>query len=191
VRVKSRWNKKDRVRSAQETASAMGFICCRIAQNALLNIENADFQVDTQLQRLEVIKEFLAFLTHVVDRIAYDRMDDEERAEFIRALARRLADYVQDNTRDFAGPGDYRTPFIDLLNRRMEDYAEFSFIDGGPSFQLARYFSERVGETLGPRNRQWIGNQIIDAEVPEAMESLRKAVKNLLPERTPRQEADA
>jgi hypothetical protein len=77
VRIKSRWNQKERARSIQETASALGFIMWRIAQNALLSLENEGFQTDTQVQRLDVIEEFLAFLLHVVDRRVYDRMDQD------------------------------------------------------------------------------------------------------------------
>lgn len=182
VRIKTRWNNKDKARSIQEIASALGFTLWRIGQTALLNLENEGFQTDTQLQRLEVMQEFMAFLIHMVDRMAYDRMDDEERAEFITALARKVADYVQDNTRDILGNGDHRAPFIERLNKRMDEYSEFAVIDSDPSFQLLRYFGDRMTEVLGERQRQWIGTQVIDIEAPGAMKTLRRAVSSLVPE---------
>lgn len=182
VRVKSKWNVKDRERSFDEIASALGFNCWRIAQQALLNLENAGFQTDTNLQRLDVIKEFCAFMIHVVDRMAYQRITDEERAELVNALARKLADYVQDNTRDFAGPGDYRAPFVELLNRRMDDYAEFPFADDEPGFGMKRFFGDRVTEVMGEELSKWIGDQIIDIEAPEATKTLKRVLRSLLPE---------
>ncbi len=182
VRVKSKWNVKEKDRSFDEIASALGFNSWRIAQQALLNLENAGFQTDTNLQRLDVIKEFCAFMIHVVDRMAYQRITDEERAELVNALARKLADYVQDNTRDFEGPGDYRTPFVELLNRRMDDYAEFPFADDEPGFGMKRFFGDRVTEVMGEELSKWIGDQIIDIEAPEAVRTLKRVLRSLLPE---------
>jgi hypothetical protein len=185
VRIKTRWNNKDKARSIQEIASALGFTMWRIGQAALLNMENEGFQTDTQLQRVEVMQEFMAFLIHMVDRMAYDRMDDAERTEFITSLARKLSDYVQDNTRDILGNGDYRSPFIERLNTRMDEYSEFAVIDNDPSFQLLRYFGDRMTEVLGERQRQWVGTQVIDIEAPGAMKTLRRAVSSLVPEQQP------
>lgn len=185
VRIKTRWNNKDKARSIQEVASALGFNLWRIGQAALLNLENEGFQTDTQMQRLDVVQEFMAFLIHMADRIAYDRMDDEERATFVTALARKIADYVQDNAYDFVGDGDHRSPFIDRLNRRMDDYADFTAVDQEPSFQLLRYFGDRVTDVLGERQRKWVSTQVIDIEAPNAMKTLKRAMGSLVPEQKP------
>ena len=184
MRVKTRWNMKDKTRTIQETAGVLGFNLWKLCMQSLLNLENEGFQTDTQMQRLEVIQEMMAFLIHAADRIAYTRMDDEERAQFITALARKASDYVQDNARDIAGPGDYRTPFINLLNQRMDEYSEFGFFDFEPSFQMARYFGDRLAERLGPRQRKWVTTQIIDIEVPEYMRTMKRIVNSLLPEQS-------
>ncbi|MBZ0071073.1 MAG: hypothetical protein WCY26_01170 [Thiohalobacteraceae bacterium] len=185
MRLKTRWSKKGKTRSIQEVAGALGFNLWRIGQAALLNLENEGFQTDTQMQRLDVIQEFEAFLIHMSDRIAYARMDDEERAEFITALAHKVADYVQDNARDFVGDGDHRAPFIARLNQRMDDYADFAVVDQEPSFQLLRYFGDRVTDVLGERQRKWVGTQVIDIEAPNAMKTLKRALNSLLPEQKP------
>lgn len=185
MRIKTRWNKQDKARSIQDIASALGFTLWRIGQGALLNLENEGFQTDTQQQRMHVMQEFMTFLTHMVDRMAFERMDDEERAEFLTALARKLADYVQDNMRDIVGGGDHRAPFIDLLNRRMDEYSEFAVVDDEPSFQLLRYFGDRLSEVLGERQRKWVSTQVIDIEAPNALKTLRRAVRNLIPEQQP------
>ncbi|HEY9198714.1 MAG TPA: hypothetical protein VIR60_05050 [Gammaproteobacteria bacterium] len=185
MRIKTRWNKQDKARSIQEIASALSFTLWRIGQSALLNMENEGFQTDTQMQRMEVMQEFMIFLAHLVDRMAYERMDDEERAEFITAVARKLADYVQDNVRDILGNGDHRAPFIERLNRRMDEYSEFSVIDDEPSFQLLRYFGDRLSEVLGERQRQWASTQVIDIEAPNALKTLKRAMRSLIPEQQP------
>ena len=184
MRIKSRWNQKERARSIQETASALGFIMWRIAQNALLNLENEGFQTDTQAQRLDVIEEFLAFLLHVVDRRVYDRMDQDERSAFLNALARKLSDFVQDNARDFLGKGDHRTPFIRLVNERMDVYSEFAFRDGEPGFSLKRYLGDCVTGVMGARDSKWIDDQVMDVEVPEALKTLNRGFANLLPQQS-------
>jgi len=185
VRVKTRWNNKDKARTIQDTASTLAFNTWRICQRALLNLENEGFQTDTQADRLAVIKEFSTLLLHVIDRVAYQRMDDEERAAFVTAVAKRLADYVQDNGRDLLGPGDHRTPYIELLNRRMDEFSEFGFSDFEPSFQMTRYFGDRLAETLGPRQREWVSTQIIDIEVPEALKTLKRVMNSMVPELPP------
>ena len=185
MRIKTRWNNQDKTRSIQEIASALSFTLWRIGQSALLNMENEGFQTDTQMQRMEVMQEFMTFLTHMVDRMAYERMDDEERAEFVTAVARKLSDYVQDNIRDILGNGDHRAPFIERLNRRMDEYSEFAVIDDEPSFQLLRYFGDRMSEVLGERQRQWAGTQVIDIEAPNAIKTLKRAMRSLVPAQQP------
>ena len=103
MRVKSKWNLRDRERSLSETGGALAFILWRIAQQGTLNLENEGFQTDTNAQRLDIITEFLAFLVHVVDRITADRFTMEQRQEFIGSLARHLADTMQENRTDAQG----------------------------------------------------------------------------------------
>jgi hypothetical protein len=180
VRIKTKWNQKDRERSLSETASAIAFILWRIGQQGILNLENEGFQTDSQAQRVDIMEEYLAFLLHVVDRMTADNLTMEDRQAFITALARHLADRVQENRTDIQGQGEYRQPLIELLNRRAADYAEFSFADGEPGYAFRRYFGENVRAVMGERDNQWITDQVMDIEVPEAMKPLRRAVRDLL-----------
>ncbi|MGA7801332.1 MAG: hypothetical protein WCC36_11025 [Gammaproteobacteria bacterium] len=184
MRVKSRWNAKDKERTPEDVAGALGFIAWRIAGNSVLNLENEDYQTDTQAQRLDVIAELLAFLVHLVDRLAYGKIEEADRQRYIGTLGLRLADTMQDNRIDAQGPGEYRAPFIDLLNERMDTYAELPFADGEPGFGMRRYLGDRVAAAMGPKHNKWITQQIMDIEVPEALETLRKALRNLLPQAT-------
>jgi hypothetical protein len=181
VRIKTKWNQKDRERSLSETASAVAFILWRIGQQGILNLENEGFQTDSQAQRVDIMEEFLAFLLHIVDRMTADDLSMGERQIFITALAKHLADRVQENRTDIQGSGEYRQSLIELLNRRAADYAGFSFTDGEPGYAFRRYFGENVRAVMGERDNKWITDQVMDIEVPEAMKPLRKAVNDLFP----------
>ena len=181
MRIRSHWNKKGKERSLEETAGALAFIQWRIAGKALLDLENEGFQTDTQLQRLDVIEEFSAFLIHVTDRLVHDMLDEDERRRFIVALALKTADTYHDNRVDSEGRGqDFRQPFIEGLNRRLADYAEFSFEDGEPGYAFRRYLGESVTGRMGERDRKWITDQVMEIEVPDMLKTLKKGLRDLL-----------
>lgn len=180
VRIRSKWTNKNRERSLEENAGALAFIEWRIAQQTLVNLENEGFQTDTGLQRLDVIEELSAFLIHVSDRLVHANMDDQERQRFIVALALKTADFYHDNRSDIEGRGsDYRDGFIDRLNRRLADYADFAFEDGQPGYAFKRYLGEKVTEAMGPKDRKWISDQVMEIEVPEMLKTLERGLKNL------------
>ncbi|MFQ5642915.1 MAG: hypothetical protein ACE5FQ_04360 [Thiogranum sp.] len=180
MRIRSRWNNRKKERSLEEVAGALAFIEWRIAGNALLDLENEGFQTDTQLQRLDVLQEFCAFLIHVTDRLVHDSMNDAERQRFIVALALKLADTYDDNRRDTdAGGEDFRQQFIESLNARMADYAEFAFADRKPGYAFKRYLGEAVTGTMGARDSKWISEQVMEIEIPDMLKTLEKGLKDL------------
>ena len=179
MRVKSKWSNKGRERTLDEVGGAAAFILWRIAQQGLLNLENEGFQTETRSQRMDVIAEFLAFLVHLADRKQAEALDANERQEFITSLARHLASTMQENRTDAEGKGDYRRPLIDLLNERGANYAECPMPDGEPGYAMKRYFGECVSAVMGEKDNQWITDQVMDIEVPEALPPLNKALKEL------------
>ncbi len=180
VRIRSRWKNKGRARTLEENAGALAFIEWRIAGKALLNLENEGFQTDTQMQRLDVLQELTAFLIHVTDRLVHGDLDEEQRRKFIVALALKIADTYHDNRVDVEGRGqDFRPGFIEVLNQRMADYAEFSFDDGEPGYAFKRYLGECVTNTMGEKDRKWISDQVMEIEIPEMMKTLKKGLKDL------------
>ncbi|QKT04019.1 hypothetical protein HUS23_09420 [Ectothiorhodospiraceae bacterium 2226] len=181
MRIRSRWNRKDKERSPEEQASVLGFIIWRIACNAVLNLENEGFQTDTQRQRLDVIGELVAYLLHVVDRLTFERLSVAERERFIGAVAQRLLNIWHDNLRDALGPGDHRQAMAERLNARMSEYAELPFGDGEPGFAFNRYLGACITEVMGPRDNRWILDQVMAIEVPEALQTLRKALRDVMP----------
>ena len=183
MRIRSKWSAKNRDRSPEEIAGVVGFIAWRICTEAVLELENNNFQTDTQVQRLAIIWEFAAFLIHVTDRMMYDRMDEEERAVFISAMAKAMAQTMQDNMEDYLGNGFYKPDLINTLNVRMNEYSKFGYSDeSGPSFPMLRYFGECVTAVMGERQKKWITTQIIDIEAPDAIKTLKRGIASLLPE---------
>jgi len=180
VRIRSRWNDKKKKRSLEEVAGALAFIEWRIAGKLLLNLENEGFQTDTQMQRLDVIQESSAFLIHITDRLVHESMSDEERQRFIVALALKMADTYHENRVDAVGRGeDYRQPFIDVLNARMAEYAEFRFEDGVPGYAFKRYLGDCVTRMMGPKDSKWISEQVMEIEVPAMMKTINKGLDDL------------
>jgi hypothetical protein len=183
MRIRSKWNEKNRDRSPEEIAGVLGFIAWRIAMQAVLDLENNDFQTDTQVQRLAIIWEFAAFLIHITDREMYSRMDEEERRVFISAMAKNMVQTMSDNMEDMLGAGDYRGDLINTLNQRMAELSRFNYDEKeGPSFPMLRYFGESVTAVMGERNRKWVTTHIIDIEAPDAILTLKRGMANLLPE---------
>lgn len=182
MRVKSRWKAKDKERSLEEVAGAAGFIAWRIGANGCLHLENEGYQTDTQLQRLDVVTEFAAFAIHLADRVTIDEFSPEQRNEFMTALALKCAKHYHDSKVQYAPGGSYQQEFVDLLNTRMAAYAEFAFVDNEPSFNMRRYFGDRVTDVMGPKDRKWITQQVMDIEAPEVIETLTRSLRNLMPE---------
>ena len=183
MRIRSKWSAKNRDRTPEEIAGVVGFIAWRICTQAVLELENNNFQTDTQVQRLAIIWEFAAFLIHITDRMMFDRMDEEERAVFISAMAKAMAQTMQDNMEDFLGSGYYKPDLINTLNLRMNEYSKFGYSEeSGPSFPMLRYFGECVTTVIGERQKKWVTTQIIDIEAPDAIKTLKRGIANLLPE---------
>ena len=181
IRVKSKWN-KDREHSSEEIGSALGFNLWRIAGANVLHMENEGYQTDTYNQRLDVIAELLAFFVHVVDRMSSEKdYSEENRRELITALALNLAKTMHDNRLDVnEEKRDYRDEFIQLMNQRMAEYAEFSFDGEEPGFQLRRRVGEYVREKMGEKDNKWVTDQVMDIEIPDALKTFKKVARNLL-----------
>ena len=181
VRIKSRWSKKDKTHTPEEIGGAMAFIIWKLAMNTMLSMENAQYKTETQQDRLDIITEVLIFCIHLADRMTIERFDENERMEFMSAVASKCAKHLHDNMRDLGKEGEFKQPFIELMNERFADYAEFAFDeDEGPSFVMSRFFGDKVKKVMKSEDDQkWVGQQMIDIEVPEIMDHLKRAVPNL------------
>lgn len=178
MRMRTKWHNKERTVTVEEKANTMAFISWRIAMSLVLNLENENFQTDTQQQRLDVIKEALAFLVSITDRIVAEQMSLEERQEFIVKFATKLSKTFQENGEDLVGRDvDYKKAFIDTMNQRLNAYANCSWDEEKdmPGFQYKRDFGDNISAVMGERDNKWITDQIIEIEVPDMIENLKKA----------------
>lgn len=182
MRVKSKWFKGEREKTSQEIAGAMAFIVWRIGQNALKNTRKADFDVAIGAQYFAFLSEFLIFLVQAADRIAYGRLDGEARVAFTTALAKRVAEILADNQGELLGgeAGGHKGNFIERLNLRAGEYAEFEYGSGGPSFSFLRYLAHCMRDVVDEKDKNWVIDQMMEIEAPEAVAMVEKAMRGLL-----------
>lgn len=193
LRIKNQWFREDRPRSVREVAGAAAFIVWRVGFNVLQNMRRADFDILPGAQYFGFLAEWLVFLIQVADRIAYAQMSEPQRLEFTSTLANRVAEIYADNRADLLGaradpgapaaaPGRHpdRDHFIDLLNLRSQDYADFDIEPARLTHPVARFLAERLIHVLGDRDRMWVHDQVMEIEAPDAAALVLKGLNGLL-----------
>ena len=185
IRIKSQWFRDGASKTPQQTASAMAFIAWRVAQNMLKQMRSAHFDIEVGPQYFAFTREVLVFLTQVLDRMAFERMGPEGRAEFITALVRRVAEVLQENEDGLlgapaAGQISHYDQFIDLFNELADHYADFGFDAQGPDFAFVRYLGHRIEAIMPQKDQRWVVDQIMATEVPEAVQMLQRALQDVL-----------
>jgi len=185
IRIKSQWFKAGADKTPEQTASAMAFIAWRVSQNMLKQMREANFDIDIGAQYFAFTREVLVFLTQVIDRMAYQRMDGAARAAFITALVKRVAEILEENEDrllrqpDAGQPGSFEQ-FIDLFNELADHYADFGFDAQGPDFDFVRYLGYRIELLMPKKDQRWVLDQVMAAEVPDAVTYLQKALEGVL-----------
>ncbi len=184
VRVRTIWFKKDGERTADEIASAVASTTWRVADKAVDNLGRENYDIITPARGFKLIAEFVAFLAHYCDRMAYATLSPERRISVLQAVSNRLGEVMQENIIEMVGTDatrNYKAEFIDFLNRRFNDYAEFEFPDDEKaSFPALRFLSLQIREEMGDDDKTWIMDQIMDIEMPEMMGTVRKSFMGLL-----------
>jgi hypothetical protein len=184
VKVRTIWFKKEGERSAEEIAGAVATTTWRVADKAVDNLGRENYDIITPARGFKLIAEFLAFLVHYCDRMAYATLSPERRIAILQAVSNRLGELMEENIISVAGPDanrNFKAEFIDFLNRRFEDYSEFDFPDEEKaSFPALRFLSLQIREEMGDNDKTWIMDQIMDIEMPEMMGTVRKSFTGLL-----------
>jgi len=199
VRIKRHWFQDGRERSPGEQASVIAVAVWKSATHGLQGLRKARFAVDVGGPFIDVLAEFLVFLVTIADRMAYlhgdtvstegDAVNGDEadswRQTFTVAMATRVAELYQENLDHLIGPsarpGGHQAAFIDLLNRRMADYADFAYDAEGPDFGFFRYFGHCIEQVLPDQDdRRWVLDQIMAAQAPEAVEHVERGMRGVL-----------
>lgn len=181
MRVKTRWHKTG-AKPMKQLATVAAATIWRVAHQAVKNMLKADFEIERGPRYLAVMAEFMVFLVHLADRLAFERLKEDERVEFITALAVRLAEILEQNQWELFGPNRApacRDAFIELVNRRGEDYAACGYGAEGPDYGFLRVLAHGVRDLMEQRDRTWVFDQVMEIEAPEAVKTLRKALRGL------------
>jgi hypothetical protein len=186
MRIKNHWFQSERPKSTREVAGAAAFVAWRIAQRVLANMRAADFQIEPGARYFDFLSEWLIFLVQIADAMALDHLGPEQRIEFTSALANRVGEILADNRNDLLGAADggddsplYKGRFIDLLNLRSADYADFECGDGRLDYGVLRYLADLVRQVVGEHDAVWVHDQVMEIEAPEAAALLRKGLRGL------------
>src|SRR4030067_1184706 len=181
MRIKSHWFKSEREKTPQEIAGALAFTIWRIADNALKNTRKANFEIAIGPQYFSFLSEFLVFLIQVADRIAYRQLPAEARFAFTSALANRVAETLAENQSRLMGDStsEHKRHFIDKLNQRAGEYADFNYGSDGPEFAFTRYLAYCMREVMDEKDVEWVIDQIMSIAAPEAVDMVEKTMRNL------------
>jgi hypothetical protein len=174
--IKTRWRKKG-PRSLADRAGVIGANVWKLALEFFRHMEKDGFRFGSDRLVTNVLTEFIAFLVQLVDRRVYGRLAEADRAALIAEVVRHLATTMENNQRDLFGPGEYRTPFIDTLNARFGEYAEFEYRDGEPDYACLRSFASRVADVMAESDNHWVIEQMIDVEAPEMVRLATRLVE--------------
>jgi len=166
-----------------ELAGVVAMLGWKLSQDAIRRMRAAQFDIDIGTQYFDFVCEYLAFMLHAADRLAYRALDADKRFEFTTALALKLAEVVEDNSDMLiAEPeaGRCRRHFIDLANLRGADYADFTYDEKeGPDFGFRRFFGSRLLEIVPEKDHSWVIDQIMEIEAPEAVKALEATLAGL------------
>ena len=184
VPVKTRWRKKGE-RTLAERAGVIGANLWRISLEIFKHMEKEGFRFGSDRMATDVIAEFVAFVVQLADRAVYGRLSEADRAALIGEVAGHLAATMENNQRDLFGPGDYRKPFIDLLNARFEEYAGFGYAGAAPGYACVRLFAGKVSDAMASGDNKWVVEQMIDIEAPEMVRFVAKLIGQTVAEGTP------
>ena len=173
--VKTRWRKKG-PRTLAERAGVIGANVWKISLEIFKHMEKEGFRFGSDRLVTDVLAEFIAFLVQLVDRAVYGKLSEADRAALIGEVVRHLAATMENNQRDLFGPGEYRKPFIALLNARFGEYAGFECPGGEPGYPCVRFFATKVSDAMASSDNKWVVEQIMDIEAPEMVRVIRKLV---------------
>ncbi|MEA3274506.1 MAG: hypothetical protein U9Q81_04270 [Pseudomonadota bacterium] len=180
LRIKSHWWDDGAERSLPEVATALAFIAWRVSMEKAINLHCERFVYAGDEQRFAVIREYLIFLIQIADRLSHDMMSEEDRRTLVTTFAKKVIEHVQDNSEDLFGPGDYGRPFIERLNARSEEYAEFQLDDDGPSYAFLRHLGFEIQSIMGEQEEnRWVIDQVMDKDGWDAYTQFSRAFRNL------------
>jgi len=184
--VKTRWRKKGE-RTLAERAGVIGTNVWKISSEVFKHMEKEGFRFGSDRLVTDVLAEFMAFMVQLADRAVYGKLSEADRAALVGEVAGHLAATMENNQRDLLGPGEYRKPFIDLLNARFGEYAGFEYAGVEPGYPCLRFFATKVSDAMASGDNKWVVEQMMDIEAPEMVRLVAKLIEQTVEAGTPSQ----
>lgn len=181
VRLRAKWHRRSKVRSAEDNGSVLASVSYKTAREVMQRLLGADFDLTSNERRFAIFAELLAFQVQFADRLAHDRVDEINRRKLIVSFGKHLARLIDENMLEMIGPSsiDYRSQFIKHLNERLNDYAEFGFDGQRPSYSAMRYLGGMLCDLADRIDRRWLMEQTVDIEAPFAVDTLLRGWRML------------
>ena len=78
------------------------------------------------------------------------------------------------------GPGDYVQPFVELMNQRGMEYADFNYTEDGPSYPFMRHLGYEIQQIMGSeQENRWVIDQVMDKDGYEVYQQLNRVIDGL------------
>jgi hypothetical protein len=185
MRTGTRWHRQGRARSVEEIGDAAAVAAFRCARTMLAGMRKARFDIEPGPRYFDFLAEALAFVIQCACRLAWPRLEADERQRFATALALAAARHLAESEASLLGErtvGQAQAAFIERLNRRFGEYAELDYGGDEPGFAFLRYFASLVVPIVPPDDARWVHDQVIAIEAPAAAATLARTLRGLLEE---------
>lgn len=189
IRMKTKWHRSKRSqrnmegsrkeRTMTDLAGIIAFNIWKLTREMYTNMEKDGFHFGEDQQVINMFIEIIAFMIQVGDRTVYGKLTEEERSEFVSAMALDLADMIETNKRELLGDAEYRAEIIEKLNARFAEYSECPY-DNEPSYEFRRLLAHSISQVMAETDNKWVLEQIMDIEVPKALKNLQRMLKDVL-----------
>src|SRR3972149_6009704 len=164
--VKTRWRKKG-ARTLADRAGVIGANVWKISLEIFKHMEKEGFRFGSD----RLVAHVLAGIIRVPLPLSPPPLSPVGGG-----CADHRAVTMETNQLDLLGPGEYRKPFIALLNARFGEYAGFECPGGEPGYPCVRFFATKVSDAMASSDNKWVVEQIMDIEAPEMVRVIRKLV---------------
>jgi hypothetical protein len=183
MRAKARGFRAGSPKGPGEVALALAPVAWSAARRMLASLRKAGFALEAGPAYFAFLAEALAFEVQVAWRLAHERYDEADRVAFASGLSQAVGRVLAANESELLGaeaPGAIEARFIERLNRRFEEYADFQHDAHGPRFGFLRYFASLVQEILPREDHAWVHQQVMAVEGPEAAATIATAFQALV-----------
>jgi len=190
LRIKGKWHRSRRSprniqgsarpKTLSDLSSVISFNIWKVSKELYQNMAKDKFKFIDESMVMGIITETIAFLSQVVDRTIYDRIDENERGPFMNAMAKHLGETMQTNMSEMWGEADYVGPFYATLNQRFAEYAECSFSEEEGGYAFRRLLGEHIADLMSSGDNRWVVEHVMDIEAPKAMALIQKLTVDIL-----------